>query len=628
MTTRLRRALVALIASCICLSTWAAVTASLDKTQVVVGERLRLMIQNTGNGDQQPDTSALRQDFDILGTQRGSSVQIVNGRMSSQTQFTVLIAPKRGGTIRIAPIQWGGEQSAALEVLVGALANPANSANTNAGAGTTGSSNSATAESQITLSGTLDQKQPYVQSAVVLSLRLTVGVQMAQASLDLQGNSDVLVRQIGQDQQHTESRSGRVYQVIERKYLLIPQRSGAISLKGPVLQAQVQDDAASSGNDADIDAFFGNVFGQTMGRFARRMRPVTLQANAIEMNVQARPANADANNWLPAQKLTLEETWRPEPQQGTLHVGEPLTRHLRLTALGVTAGQLPDLAALMSVPEGIKKYPDQAKTDEGLQGETVRATRDQDVALVASAPGHYVLPALRLVWWDTVNHTQHAIELPARSLDVLPATEVSAGSAGTTPNAAGTAAPSANNIARSDGDTSNTSGNGGGVSNALLQAKRVAWSTTPWVWTSGALAVLWLGTLLLWWRARRAGLQRVPTVAANSNSATEPATPARNSSAALAALQRACAANDPRIARQHVLEWAAVTWPQLPPRGLTSLAERLGDPRYTVPLQQLDRACYTDGAPWNGTALAQAFAQAPKLGVTQKSRSIIPDLYD
>ena len=611
MTTRLRRTLTALIASGICLSSWAAVTASLDKTQVVVGERLRLVIQNTGKGDLQPDTSALRQDFDILGTQRGTSVQIVNGSMSSQTQFTVLMAAKHGGTIRIAPIPWGGEQSAPLELTVGAGANPVSP-----GGSTSGNSNAA--ESQITMSGTLDQKQPYVQSAVVLSLRLNVGVQMAQASLDLQGNSDVLVRQIGQDQQHTESRNGRVYQVIERKYLLIPQRSGAISLKGPVLQAQVQDDSASSANDSDIDAFFGNVFGQTMGRFARPMRAVHLQANAIEMNVQARPANADASSWLPAQKLTLEETWRSEPQHGTLHVGEPLTRHLRLTALGVTAGQLPDLASLMQVPDGIKKYPDQAKTDEGLEGETVRASRDQDVALVASAPGHYVLPALRLVWWDTVNHTRHAIELPERSLDVLPATGASAGFSGATPNAAGMAAPSDNTIASA----------GGEIRNALLPAQRAAQPTTPWVWASGALAALWLGTLLLWWRhTRRAGLQPVPAVAANGNGATAPAAPSRSASVALATLQRACGANDPRLARQSVLEWAAATWLQSPPRGLNSLAQRLGDPRYTVPLQHLDRACYTAGAPWNGAALALAFAQAPKLGATVKSKSMIPDLY-
>jgi hypothetical protein len=623
MTTRLRHPLAALIASGICLSSWAAVTASLDKAQVAVGEHLRLVVTNTGNGDQQPDISALRQDFDILGTQRGTSVQIVNGRMFSQTQFSVLMAPKHAGTIHIGPIVWGGEQSAALELTVGAGANPANPGATTHGANA--NSSSSAAESQITLSGTLDQKQPYVQSAVVLSLRLNVGVQMAQASLDLQGNSDVLVRQIGQDLQHTESRNGRVYQVIERKYLLIPQRSGTISLKGPLLQAQVQDDAASSGNDADIDAFFGNVFGQTMGRFARPMRPVTLQAEAIVMNVRARPANADASKWLPAQKLTLDETWRPEPQQGPLHVGEPLTRHLRLNALGVTAAQLPDLASMMPVPDGIKKYPDLAKTDEGLQGETLRASRDQDIALVASAPGHYVLPALRLVWWDTVNHTQHTIELPERSLDVLPAT---GGSAGTTHNATTAVAPPGNNSNSAGTDTGIATANGSTVSGALLQAKRVAQATTPWVWISGALAVLWLGTLLLWWRARRTGLQGAPIGAVSSDAATTPVSAPRSASTALAALQRACAANDPRQARQHVLEWASATWPQSPPRGLNGLIERLNDARYTEPLQQLDRTCYTVDARWNGAALAQAFAQQPKLGATEKIKPMIPDLYD
>lgn len=611
MTTFVRSTLTALLTGSLCLSTWAAVTASLNKDQVVLGERVQLVIVNTGKGDQQPDTSALRQDFEILGTQRGTSMQIANGHMSSQTQFTVLLAPKHSGTIHIAPIQWGGEQSAALELTVGANAN--------------GSSN--TAESQISMSGTLDQKQPYVQSAVVLSLRLSVGVPMPQASLDLQGNSDVLVRQIGKDQQHSESRNGRVYQVIERKYLLIPQRSGTISLKGPVLQAQVQDDAASSGNDSDIDSFFGNVFGQNMGRFARPMRTVHLQANAIEMNVQARPANADAGNWLPAQKLTLEETWHPDPQQGTIHAGEPLTRHLRLSALGVTAGQLPDLANLMQVPDGIKKYPDQAKTDEGLQGETIQSSRDQDIALVASAPGHYVLPALRLTWWDTVSRTQRTIELPERSLDVMPATGAGASALGAAPSTS-IVAPANNNGATHGADANGSGANGSNLNGALLQAKHVAKTTTPWVGISGVLALLWIGTLWLWWRSRRPGLQRTPVASAKSNTDSSTPAPPRSASAALAALQRACSANDARLARQHLLDWASAVWPQSPPRGLYQLAERLGDARYTGPLQQLDRACYVANTPWDGTALAQAFAQPPKPDAAVKRKPLIPDLYD
>jgi hypothetical protein len=76
------------------------------------------------------------------------------------------------------------------------------------------------------------------------------------------------------------------------------------------------------------------------------------------------------------------------------------------------------------------------------------------------------------------------------------------------------------------------------------------------------------------------------------------------------------------------LEWSAATWPQSPPRGLNSLAERLGDARYLQPLQQLDRACYTADARWDGAALAKVFAKAPTPGAAKKRTAMIPDLYD
>ncbi len=606
MKKTLQRALAALIASGMCLSTWAAVTATLDKTRATVGERLRLVIVNTGSADQQPDTSALQQDFDVLGSQRGTNVQIANGHMATQTQLTPLLAAHHHGAIHIPPTQWGAEQSAPLELVVGAAAD-------------TAKPGANASESQVTMSYTLDQKQPYVQAAVVMSLRLNVGVQMAQASLDLQGNSDVLVKPLGQDQQHTEVRNGRSYQVIDRKYLLIPQRSGAISLKGPVFQAQVPDEAAA-GNDPDMDNFFGNIFGQAMGRFGRPMRPVHLQANAIDMNVMPRPAAADASNWLPAQKLTLEESWRPD--SGSLRVGEPLTRHLNLRAWGVTAAQLPDLASLMPVPDGIKKYPDQARNEDGLQGETLQAHREQDIALIASVPGRYVLPAMHLAWWDSVNHVQHSAELPERSLNVLPALGAGSSYAGVDPNGA-PPAPTGGGLGGSGPDLGLGGPLASGLGTGLQHAARVA-PTTPWLWVSAVLALLWLGTLGLWWRARRGASM---AVGKSRKAPSAPIAPTqRNSSAALAALQRACSAGDARQARQHALAWAASIWPQSPPRGLIGLAERLGEDRFAEPLQQLDRACYTQ-ADWSGQALAQAFARLPTFKASANMQTLIPDLY-
>ncbi|HEY8907383.1 MAG TPA: BatD family protein, partial [Rhodoferax sp.] len=391
---------VALLAGVFSLPALATTTASLDRTQVALGDSVRLLLQTDANTDKQPDIGPLQQDFDVLGSSHGSSTQIINGHMSSQTQVTLFLSPKHEGTIRIPPLSWGAEQSAALELTVGGSGNaPAQGDAGQAGA------------APVSMSATLDQKRPYVQSSVVLTLRLSVGVPLSQASLDMPGSADVLVKQLGEDTQTTESRNGRNYQVIERKYLLIPQRSGQISLKGPTLDAQVQD-----ANMPDINSFFGNM---PLGRLMGSTRPLRLSAESIVLNVQPRPAAATGADWLPAQKVTLEETWRPD--NASVHVGEPLTRHLHLMALGLTGAQLPDLSKLMAAPDGLKPYPDQAKTDDSVRSGTMLGSRDQDIALIASQPGHYELPALKVAWWDTVANVQREATLPARSLDVLPA---------------------------------------------------------------------------------------------------------------------------------------------------------------------------------------------------------------
>jgi BatD DUF11 like domain len=566
---------VALLAGVLSVPVLAATTATLDRTHVALGDSVRLLVQTDASTDKQPDIGPLQQDFAVLGSSHGSSTQIVNGHMSSQTQVTLFLSPKHEGTIRIPPLSWGAEQSAALELTVGGSGNaPAQGDAGQAGA------------APVSMSATLDQKHPYVQSSVVLTLRLSVGVPLSQASLEMPGSADVLVKQLGEDTQTTESRNGRSYQVIERKYLLIPQRSGQISVKGPTLDAQVQD-----ANVSDINSFFGNAFGNMpLGRLMGSTRPLRLSAESIVLNVQLRPAADNAS----------------------VHVGEPLTRHLHLTALGLTGAQLPDLSKLMTVPDGIKPYPDQAKTDDSVRSGTMLGSRDQDIALIASQPGHYALPALTVAWWDTVANVQREATLPARSFDVLPA---AGGQVAQTP-------PAANNPPTAL-PTQDAPGNALHVD---LPPGMVSVQASVWPWVSAVFALLWLGTGVAWWRARRASARIAPA----PNTAS-PAPVGRvaglSSGKSLSELQRACKDNNAQAARQAVLSWAAGFWPESPPRGLQAVAQRLADVRFTEPLQQLDRACYA-GAAWQGASLAQAFAQPPRQATVDKVKPVIPGLYD
>lgn len=556
----------------------AALQAWLDRDRVVPGESVELMLQRDGRGDSQPDLAPLQQDFDILGKASGTSVQIVNGHMTAQVQLRLTLAPKHDGRIALPPLSWGGEKTSALALTVVA----------NAGGGKRGDPGAA-ASSHVFITSSLEQKQPYVQAATPLKLRLYTDQPLYQASLDLPASNDVLVQQIGKDRQGSEMRGGRDYRVIERDYLLFPQRSGRISLAGPLLQAQVADARAAGP--------FGNVFGgNPFAGLMNTTRPLRLRGDPIVFDARPRPAGVAGEDWLPARQVGLEESWRPEA--GAIHAGEPITRHLRLSAVGVSAAQLPDLAARMPLPEGVKAYPDQPRLASEIRDGNLNGSREQDIALIASRPGRYTLPAMRLAWWDTTRNSAREATLPARVLEVLPGVGRS-GETAAPPLEVTPAAPVAS------------------VSGPMAMPAGTAFF---WPWLSLALGLLWLVTLLAWWRARRSASPPAPVAAVGNPDAIR-------AGEARKAFRRACRADDAPDARRQLLAWARANWPDDPPGGLNALARRLPGPRLPALLRELDRACYAGGE-WQGDALLESLTALPnaadKVG---KTASELASLY-
>jgi hypothetical protein len=543
----------------------AALQAWLDRDRVAPGESVELTLQRDGRGDSAADLTPLHKDFDILGKASGSQVSVVNGRVSAQIQLRLVLAPKRDGKIQVPALTWDGERSPVLTLEVGGRGGkPADNAADNAGA----------ADAHVFLTSTLAEQQPYLQAATPLKLRLYTDQPLFQASLTFAAGDDVLVQQLGKDRQFSETRNGRRYQIVERNYLLFPQRSGRISLPGPVLDAQVAD--ARAGNP------FGRNFGGNLGApFAGMLgvtRPLRLRGESIVFDARPRPAEAVGKDWLPARALTLEESWRPAA--GAIHAGEPITRQLRLSALGLSAAQLPDLAERMPLPDGIKAYPDQPRLNDAARDDTLSGSREQDIALIASRPGRYTLPALRLTWWDTARDRPREVVLPERALEVLPAL---AGASGDAPTTA--AFPAEIPVE--------------------IPSTATAATGLPWPWISFGLGLLWLMTLAAWWWARRLRPRPLATLADVAVAVDPIAT-----GIARKAFRQACRDNDAAAARRHLLAWSRANWPRDPPAGLNALARRLPDPALADLLRQLDRACYAGGE-WRGQRLADALAALP-----------------
>ncbi|MEZ5581408.1 MAG: hypothetical protein R3F37_00205 [Candidatus Competibacteraceae bacterium] len=68
---------------------------------------------------------------------------------------------------------------------------------------------------------------PYVQAQVQYTVRLLFAVPLLDGSLDAPQPANAVVERLGDDVSYETQRNGRRYRVIERRYALFAQRSGA-----------------------------------------------------------------------------------------------------------------------------------------------------------------------------------------------------------------------------------------------------------------------------------------------------------------------------------------------------------------------------------------------------------------
>ncbi|MDE2370921.1 MAG: protein BatD [Burkholderiales bacterium] len=580
----------------------AALTAALDRDRIAPGETVQLTLAHDSRGGD-PDLAPLAADFDILGRSSASSLRIVGGHISSEQQLTLTLAPRRSGTLHVPPLHWDADVSPPLTLVVEAGAGGA------APPATPGDSDADSA-APVGIGAKLETPRPYVQQPVMLTVRVRTSVPLSNAGLGFEGDADVIVEPIGKDSQRTEVVGGREVQIIERRYRLLPQRSGHIELPGPLLEAQIPDPRG-------VDPAFGGLFGRMpIPGFGAALRPLHLRAAPVVLDV--RPRAVSGGDWLPARSLTLQETWSPD--SSTLHVGDPVTRRLTITAAGLSAAQLPDLAKRLALPEGLKAYPDQPRLDDQAQDGSSVGRREQDVALIATRPGRMTLPELRLAWWDTQHDQARVAVLPARTIEVLPAAGASASSAAnpTIPGATAATPPTAAAPAAAPAMEALAP-----AASAAIPPAGAAVGASNWIWpaVTATLALLWLATAALWWRDRK----RLPPRAAR------PAPPSkakpRSAAEALRDLDRACAANSPLEARAALQAWAAAHWPGVAPAGLQALAQRLGAPALAEPLRELDRACFA-GTPWRGGELSRALRAAAVGSTPKPGADPLGSLYD
>lgn len=535
----------------------------LDRSQVVEGDPVVLTLAVSGDVGGSPDFSALQQNFDLLSQGQSNRMSFVNGRSSSSREWHLTLMPRAPGKIVIPAIPVGNTASApvTLEVL------PASEA------AKQGVARPVMVEAEV------DNDAPFVQQQIVYRVRLLYAVPLRGANLSDPVVENALVQRLGSEIRSETYREGRQYRVVERRYAILPQSSGPLTIEGPVLTARVAETSQQRGNNLR-DRFFGaDPFSGPGGLFGQT-RPVQARAADVSLDVRAQPVGA-SSPWLPAQSLTLNEVWSPDPPQ--FRVGEPTTRTLVITAQGLADEQLP--TPTLDPGSGMQVYPDRVQAETRPSDDTLVAQKVVKVALVPATSGPMRLPEIAVRWWDVDEGVEKVARIAARDVDVL------AGSGG----AMSGTAPS-NTAARTLPDRATVSPAPTAASPRPTSDLGPAGDSNLWPWIAGLFALAWLVVTGMWLRARTA--KAMPAARPASPATTLAAAPA--SHADLTAVRHAFSSHDAQQARTALLQWAAATWPDAAPRGLDALAASLG-PGAIEPLRDIDSQLYAQRSDaWNG----------------------------
>ncbi|MFT6287485.1 MAG: hypothetical protein ACJA09_002239 [Alcanivorax sp.] len=507
----------------------AQVTASLDRDQAVMGDTLQLTISTRGNENiNNIDLRPLLSDFDVLRRSTSINTSIINGQ-STRTRLVMLdISPKREGTLRVPSLRVGNTESNMLLVAVGPPVS------IKAG------------QARVIFEAEVDRSEVYVQGQVLLTLRIQQSINLDGRSISEVTLDNAFVKQLEQ-KSFQRTIDGRQWLIHEVRYAIFPEQSGSLEIP-----AQTFTGREGSSRRSLFDASNG--------------KPLRLTSDVIKIKVMPRPENYPTGDWLPAQRVTLEESWSVSPEQ--LKAGESVTRTVRISGEGLQGAQLPPI--LFPSIDGLKYYPDQPIISDTEVGTGLLGSRQDSAALVPTRAGSWEVPEIRVPWWDTQAQEVRFAMLPARQIVVAPANVENMGQPMRPP-----------------------------VSDQpSLTAAQSANATEPRVWQLAAVVcgAGWLLTLIFWWRTQRA----TPTTDKSQ------AEHSLNEAQAYKNLVAACASGHCSQSRQGLIRWGTALWPTSRIVTLEDLNTAFNDAELRAASTELDAALYRgDNDPWRGDSLTE-----------------------
>ena len=537
----------------------AQVRAWLDRDSVGMGETVTLNIESTAaTTSTEPDYAPLLTDFFVSGRTSRREFVMGSGGSTVRTLYAVALRPRRDGVMTVPALNVGSLRTQPIPLTVAPAATVA-----------------PTRTEDVFIESEADDPDPYVQQSVGWVVRLYSATPLISGQLDQDAPDGASLQRVGDDAQYQRDIGGRRYHVVERRFLLVPERSGVLTIPP----------ARFEGRGAG--GFFDDLLGGGRGG------ALEAQGTPRKLDVQPAPANAP-QPWLPLQNLTLR--YQSTPQE--LRVGNAAAVTVEALADGATAAQMPELQ--LPPIDGVQVFAEPVQADERFVDGRPRVKLTRRFSLVPAREGNARMAGLQLPWWDVrAGHAQTS-SLPALSWTVLP------GAAPGIANAPANPAPSASVAATASGSA------------AMPLAARftdLGGANKVWVLVALLFAALWLCTLV--WGLHRGDAAR----AAMKPDGETPAPPPSGH----VDLKRLIDRGDLGDVAD-----ALCTMAHPPARDLDEVRGRLADADQREAVDELQRARWGSGSAVTAReALRRAFAKGPSWREPSASThaSPLPPLY-
>ena len=372
--------------------------ASVDRSTVGLGEDFVLTVTVRGQdmvSVPKPELPSLP-DFNLLGSSSSQStnIQFINGKMSKQASINYIyyLSAKKLGKLTIGPclIKYKDQEyrSQPIEVEVGksstARAQPAAPGRTSA------AQSNIPIEGNLFLSANADRKTVYVGEQVTVEFTLYNRFQISDAGIaGLPTFSGFWTEKIFEADKFTWKQKvldGKQYQyMMLKKVALFPMSGGELAVSPMTLNIAVVQASR------DFFDFFGS------------SKTVKIESKPVTITALPLPADKPAEFTGGVGKFSLHASLDKNTATGS----EPLNLSVKITGTGNI--RLIEKPIIANIP-GLKIMAPEVKENIQASGDIIKGSKIFTFPLIPQADGKYVIPAVKMAYFDPGDKSYHTIQ--------------------------------------------------------------------------------------------------------------------------------------------------------------------------------------------------------------------------